>query len=332
MSPQVAVIVPVHNVDPYLRQCVDSILNQTYPHLKVILVDDGSTDRSGEICEEYASQDRRVVVVHKEYGGPSSARNAGLQLVSDCDYLTYVDSDDWIELDFVRLALGILEGNPQIDIVQAPFVCYNNETGEVTPYPENLPSQVCGREDVLRLFTRLGHIDNHAVCKLYRLDSVRGVLFQEGVTMENMGYTLQCFLTVKQIAWMTTPMYSYRVKRKGSIMQEAKVEETFSLLMTNLADLLSRPNFDQEAKGWINTLLYNHLYRAWVTLHRLYAGRSTEDYQRVREFFLRWARFSQQYPYYNVYEGKEWFRGELQLLIHRHPTNYLYIYELLKGK
>ena len=90
-----SVIVPVYNVEAYLVKCVESILNQTYPNLEVILVDDGSPDGSGAICDTFADKDSRVKVIHKPNGGLSSARNAGLEEASG-EYITFVDSDDWI--------------------------------------------------------------------------------------------------------------------------------------------------------------------------------------------------------------------------------------------
>ena len=95
-KPLISVIVPVYKVEPYLRQCVDSILNQTYANLEVILVDDGSPDRCGAICDEYAAQDSRVRVIHKSNGGQSTARNMALDVCTG-DYIAFVDSDDWLE-------------------------------------------------------------------------------------------------------------------------------------------------------------------------------------------------------------------------------------------
>ena len=96
MNDLISVIVPVYKVEPYLRKCVDSILNQTYSNLEVILVDDGSPDNCGAICDEYAAKDSRVKVIHKENGGLSDARNAGLDAMRG-EYVAFVDSDDWID-------------------------------------------------------------------------------------------------------------------------------------------------------------------------------------------------------------------------------------------
>ena len=92
----ISVIVPVYNMEQYMERCVNSIINQTYHNLEIILVDDGSTDHSTAMCDEYALRDERIKVVHKPNGGLSDARNAGLAVVSG-NYVGYVDSDDWIE-------------------------------------------------------------------------------------------------------------------------------------------------------------------------------------------------------------------------------------------
>ena len=91
-----SIIVPVYNVEQYLSRCVDSLVNQTYHNIEIILVDDGSPDRSGEICDEYAKKDKRVKVIHQSNGGLSDARNTALDIAKG-DYLMFVDSDDWIE-------------------------------------------------------------------------------------------------------------------------------------------------------------------------------------------------------------------------------------------
>lgn len=104
----ISVIVPVYNVKNYLCKCVDSIINQTYNNLEIILVDDGSTDGSGAICDEYVLKDSRVKVIHKENGGVSSARNLGIAQAGG-EYICFVDSDDWLELDYFAEAAQLLQ-------------------------------------------------------------------------------------------------------------------------------------------------------------------------------------------------------------------------------
>lgn len=98
-SMKISVIIPIYNVERYLRQCLDSIVNQTYRNLEIILIDDGSPDNCGAICDEYAANDSRIVVIHKENGGVNTARNIGIQRATG-DWIALVDSDDWCELDY----------------------------------------------------------------------------------------------------------------------------------------------------------------------------------------------------------------------------------------
>ena len=108
MDDLISVIVPIYNVEPYLRKCVDSIIHQTYRNLEIVLVDDGSPDNCGKICDEYAKQDNRIVVIHKTNGGLSDARNAGMENMHG-RYVGFVDSDDWIEPDMYEVLLSNLK-------------------------------------------------------------------------------------------------------------------------------------------------------------------------------------------------------------------------------
>ena len=120
----VSVIVPVYKVEDYLRECIDSIINQTYKNLEIILVDDGSPDNCGEICEEYARNDSRITVYHKENGGLSDARNYGIARANG-EFMTFVDSDDVIKANFVETLMGLIH-KYDADIATAPFVRFRN--------------------------------------------------------------------------------------------------------------------------------------------------------------------------------------------------------------
>ena len=100
--PLVSIIVPIYKVEPYLRRCLDSIVNQTYTNLEIILVDDGSPDNCPQTCDEYAAKDNRIIVIHKENGGLSDARNIGLDIWKG-DYISFVDSDDWVEKKYIEI-------------------------------------------------------------------------------------------------------------------------------------------------------------------------------------------------------------------------------------
>ena len=117
---KISIIVPVYNVADYIRECLDSLVNQTYQNIEIILVDDGSTDLSGQICDEYAKKDRRIIVFHKTNGGLVSARKAGIRIATG-EYVTYVDSDDWININaYEELVKIVIEYHP--DIIAYDFI------------------------------------------------------------------------------------------------------------------------------------------------------------------------------------------------------------------
>ena len=105
---KISIIVPVYQAEKYISKCIESIVNQTYKNLEIILVDDGSTDRSGEICDEYGKKDNRIVVVHNKNKGVSVARNCGLDIATG-DYITFVDSDDYIDLQMYSEMMKVVE-------------------------------------------------------------------------------------------------------------------------------------------------------------------------------------------------------------------------------
>ena len=130
--PLISVIVPVYKVEPYLSRCIDSILAQTFTDFELILINDGSPDNCGKICDEYAQKDNRIHVIHKENGGLSSARNAGIDWAfanSNSQWLTFIDSDDWIHHEYLELLLsGATSTNTDI------CVCEYTETSEFSDF------------------------------------------------------------------------------------------------------------------------------------------------------------------------------------------------------
>ena len=139
----ISIVVPVYKVEKYLNRCVDSILNQTYTDFECILVDDGSPDKCGQICDEYAELDKRIRVIHKENGGLSDARNVGIDAAKG-EYILFVDSDDWIHPQLIELTLKIII-KEKADVVSydykkvnnagnLPFYDVDEEIGKVTTY------------------------------------------------------------------------------------------------------------------------------------------------------------------------------------------------------
>ena len=195
-SPRISVIVPVYNVAAWLPRCVDSILAQTCKNMEILLVDDGSSDASGRICDAYAEKDPRIRVVHKENGGLSSARNAGLDMASG-EYLGFVDSDDWIEPGMYAEMLGLME-KYDAQLVCAGRCDVDGGTGEkaVGLCPER-EECVSGEELAGRIFL-WDHCDSSACDKLYRRELFDGIRYPEGKTCEDIPVTYRLALKARR--------------------------------------------------------------------------------------------------------------------------------------
>lgn len=126
IEPLVSIIVPIYKVEPYLRRCLDSIVNQTYTNLEIILVDDGSPDDCPQICDEYAAKDIRITVIHKDNGGLSDARNTGT-LIAKGDYIYYIDSDDELPLDSISIMINQLQKSPETEVIIGKMYCPDDE-------------------------------------------------------------------------------------------------------------------------------------------------------------------------------------------------------------
>lgn len=214
----ISVIVPVYNVERYIRQCVESILEQTYADLEIILVDDGSTDGSGSICDEYKLKDNRVVVIHKCNGGLSEARNAGLDIARG-EYIGFVDSDDYIEPDMYEVLYKNCE-RYAADLAAARFVKFNTQ-GEVRKnFTENI--EVFSREEMLRLFIvgdRRYEITMSVWDRLYKRELISDLRFPVGKCYEDIVFSTKVIEKSKINVYIDRALYHYRL-REDSISGE----------------------------------------------------------------------------------------------------------------
>ena len=221
MNQTISVIVPVYNVAGYLPQCVDSILSQDYGDLEVILIDDGSTDGSGEICDRYAAQDSRVRVIHQKNGGAAAAKNAGLRLATG-EYLAFADSDDYLEPGaYGFLMKALLETGA--DAAQGSFrEVYRNRAEEQRISEETLEGY-----DYLLRFPK----DFSCALlwnKLYRRALFDGVFFEEGHKIDDEYFTYQGFLQPRKVVRADRIVYNYR-KRASSVMSSPESAERLVL-------------------------------------------------------------------------------------------------------
>ena len=165
--PLVSVIVPVYKVESYLHRCVDCILAQTYANLEIILVDDGSPDNCGKICDEYAQKDKCIKVIHKKNGGLSDARNAGLDIAMG-EYITFVDSDDWIHFQYVEILLNNLT-KADVDISTCSFVRTPEKMLMDSKVSES-SYHIYSSEKAIEQTLYQNRLDNSAWGKLYKKD------------------------------------------------------------------------------------------------------------------------------------------------------------------
>ena len=221
MNQTISVIVPVFNVAGYLPQCVDSILSQDYGNLEVILIDDGSTDGSGEICDRYAALDSRVRVIHQKNGGAAAAKNAGLRLATG-EYLAFADSDDYLEPGAYGFLMKILLENGA-DAVQGSFrEVYRNRAEE-----QRISEEILEGYDYLLRFPK----DFSCALlwnKLYRRALFDGVFFEEGHKIDDEYFTYQGFLQPRKVVRADRIVYNYR-KRASSVMSSPESAERLVL-------------------------------------------------------------------------------------------------------
>lgn len=210
----ISVIVPVYKVEPYLRKCVESIQAQTYRNLEIILVDDGSPDSCGAICDELAVQDPRIRVIHKENGGLSSARNAGLEIARG-EYIGFVDSDDWLEPEAYEWLLDMaLSENVKL-VCGGRYDCSSwAGTRQVGLCPRS--REVISGQELARRIFRWENIDSAAWDKLYHRSLFREIRYPLGVVSEDVPTTYRIALEAGQVGMLDKPVYNY-FHRPGSI-------------------------------------------------------------------------------------------------------------------
>ena len=203
----ISVIVPVYNTGEYLERCLDSILNQTYQNVEIILVDDGSTDDSPQKCDLYASIDSRIRVIHKENGGQSSARNVGLDACRG-NYISFVDSDDWIEQDMYSTLLRSLEKSGVALAIAGRYDVYENSDQKEV-------GKVLGKNgvfDARELLPQMaiGRLSDFSVCdKLHRRDLWENIRFPEGEIYEDFAVMYKVLMAANSVFLCDKPLYNY---------------------------------------------------------------------------------------------------------------------------
>lgn len=214
MQKKVSVIIPIYNIDKYIEECIVSIINQSYINLEIILVDDGSTDKSGKICDNYLKNDNRIKVIHKENRGSASAKNIGLKNATG-DYIMFVDGDDKIELTCIENRVSAIE-NEKTDIVQSRFI--NLFKNKIEIHVSNIESKVYNKTEFLSEYIKYWECSLFAN-KLFKKEVIENVEFIEGRCIDDEFFTYKVIQNCKNITIIDEYDYYYR-QRKSSVMND----------------------------------------------------------------------------------------------------------------
>ncbi len=216
----VSIIIPVYNIENYISKCIESVISQSYKDLEIILVDDGSSDKSGEICDEYAKSDSRIKVIHKKNGGLSDARNVAIDIVKG-DFIYFIDGDDYVHHDAISVLIET-QKDTQSDIVTEGFVpVFDNSNIDLDKKLSVLPSKTLQKKEAIESLMYQKDTTTSAWGKLYK-KSLFGndIRYPKGAICEDLPTTYKLFSRTDSVSFVHAPMYMYR-QREGSIIQSA---------------------------------------------------------------------------------------------------------------
>lgn len=216
-----SIVIPVYNTEKYLAQCVNSVIEQPYEHLEVILVDDGSTDNSGKLCDEFEQKDNRIKVIHKENGGLSSARNTGIKHITG-DYVLFVDSDDFIEKNSILMIVEFLKNYSTPDVVFLEAYKFYEKNNIEIPLGDGYKSdKINGRQkkEVMAHLACIKKYPSSSCTKLIKasLFSEHNLFFIENTTSEDIEWVTRLLNVSLSFLYYEGKYYYYRQNREGSI-------------------------------------------------------------------------------------------------------------------
>lgn len=247
--PEISIIVPVYNVEKYLKKCIDSILQQTFKDIEIILVNDGSTDNSGVICDEYIDKDPRIRVIHKENGGLAHARNTGLDIAKG-NFVGFVDSDDWIDpIMYETLYYLCREQNAQISTCLIRNY-RKNQKERRKKYVSKI-KVFNSKEAIYSLYN--GGLSGFSACnKLYKRTLFANVRFPNGRVYEDAAIMYRLFDCASKVAFIDVPLYNYNYRDQSitrSIFSEKRFDivsnyfETYDFMERNYPEMCEKINY-----------------------------------------------------------------------------------------
>lgn len=281
----ISVIVPVYMVEDELDRCIQSILNQTYSNIEVILVDDGSKDDCPQMCDDYARRDKRVVVIHKENGGLSSARNAGLRIATG-EYVLYVDSDDYIELDACERFMTVMSDD--VDFVVGACRMMKGSRSYLLTHDNLNENTVYDVKEFVIRSVKNNDWNCYIVLNFFRRDFLisNNLFFRNGYLLEDMEILPRIYLRAKKVMYVNYPFYNYIV-RSDSLTTSENIGEKRTYASKIYEDWLGM--FSEEDDVTYRRYLYAGLVNYYLWGCRAYQMRDWEVSGINFMFVMRYA-------------------------------------------
>ena len=289
-----SIIVPVYNVEKYLKECVDSILRQTYTDYELILVDDGSKDSSGDICDEYANQDSRIQVVHKKNGGLSSARNAGTKIAQG-EYIVYIDSDDYVMRDdFLQLLYKKSNGADIVLYKHQKFIDGEN-TLQLCAYSYAGIQDEQSFTEKMEILVKGDAYYGMAWIKSIKRSLIveRGIAFEEGLLGEDMEWYYHVVTAAKTMSVIDEPCIAYR-QRVGSITSSTKRKNLtdFIYILEKWSKYVKDEIEDERLQAVLFGSMAKYYSNMFITYNRVNDKSKKQDIKRIKDlsWLLRYAQ------------------------------------------
>lgn len=283
---KVSIVVPVYNVEDYLKYCVDSLINQSYKNIEIILVDDGSTDDSGRICEEYAQEDDRVRVLHIENGGLSNARNTGVNVAS-AEWVIFIDSDDYYDRRTVEYLVQ-LQKKYAVDLVATSVIEVRDfQSDDFIGSLTDIDSLKLDRYTALKEMFYGNIVGTHPGGKLYKKEILMKFPFPKGMIYEDLAVSFEHIGACNEIAVGYINLYKY-YRRPGSIVNSSysdKFLDFYKAIELN-REYVERdyPN-DQEMK---KALTVRYVFKGLHVVHALLGSQMYEQVNKIRKEYRRY--------------------------------------------
>lgn len=278
--PLISFIIPVYNVEGYLPECIESLQKQHHQEIEIILVDDGSTDTSPRICDQYALSDERIRVIHQANRGVSHARNVGIEAAKG-EYLTFVDSDDWVSPDYVRLLVDVFGEHPQACISMCELCRVEN--GIETIQNTFTEKRIYSKEAAISLLCEDKELKNYTCAKLYRRALFATIRFPEDRSIcEDMAILYQLFYLAKEIVHIPAPAYYYRAREGSSLSSQRTPEKDYPYFLSGyeMALFIREKNlFPERRLSFERTILSRGIH----LLHRCFRTSNPKSYTYIIE-------------------------------------------------